>query len=68
MEEVAPGVLLPFAHRPLSWYVNAMAERHLLVERMEEPGPPPGFLARAAEYHDAATIPRLLFMAARKIS
>ena len=27
---------------------------------MEEPAPPPGFLARAEEYADAATIPRLL--------
>ncbi len=26
-EEVAPGVLLPFVHRPLSRYVNTMAER-----------------------------------------
>ena len=26
-EEVAPGVRLPFIHRPLSRYVNAMAER-----------------------------------------
>lgn len=67
MEEVAPGVLLPFIHRPLSCYVNAMAENGLLVERMEEPGPPPGFLERAAEYQEAATIPRLLFLAARKL-
>ncbi len=66
MEEVAPGVLLPFVHRPLSRYVNAMAESGLLIERMEEPAPPPGFLARAAEYVDAATIPRLLFLLARK--
>jgi hypothetical protein len=27
---------------------------------MEEPAPPPGFLARAEEYLDAASIPRLL--------
>ena len=25
MEELAPGVVLPFVHRPLSQYVNAMA-------------------------------------------
>jgi SAM-dependent methyltransferase len=66
MEEVAPGVLLPFIHRPLSRYVNAMADAGLLVERMEEPPPPEGFLERAAEYREAATIPRLLFLAARK--
>jgi len=65
-EEVAPGVVLPFVHRPLSRYVNAMAEHGMLVERMEEPAPPPGFLARAPEYPDAAGIPRLLFLRARR--
>ena len=67
MEELAPGVVLPFVHRPISRYVNAMAEHGLLVERMEEPMPPEGFLARAPEYRDAATIPRLLLMVARKL-
>ncbi len=67
MEELAPGVVLPFVHRPLSQYVNAMAASGLLVERMEEPPPPEGFLAKASEYRDAATIPRLLLMVARKL-
>jgi SAM-dependent methyltransferase len=67
MEELAPGVVLPFVHRPLSQYVNAMAANGLLIERMEEPMPPEGFLARASEYRDAATIPRLLLMVARKL-
>jgi len=66
LEEVAPGVQLPFIHRPLSCYVNALAAGGLLVERMEEPAPPPGFLERAAEYREAASIPRLLFLATRK--
>jgi SAM-dependent methyltransferase len=66
LEEVAPGVFLPFVHRPLSRYVNAMAENGLLIERVEEPAPPPGFLERAAEYLEAASIPRLLFLVARK--
>ena len=66
-EEVAPGVLLPFIHRPLHRYVNAMAGHGLVIERMEEPAPPEGFLDRAAEYREAATIPRLLFLAARKL-
>ena len=66
-EEVAPGVLLPFIHRPLSRYVNAMATAGLLIERMEEPAPPGGFLDRAPEYREAATIPRLLFLVARKV-
>jgi hypothetical protein len=31
---------------------------------MEEPAPPPGFLARASEYQAAVTIPRLLLLVA----
>ena len=60
-------MLLPFIHRPLSRYVNAMADHGLLIERMEEPAPPEGFLERAVEYREAATIPRLLFLASRKV-
>jgi SAM-dependent methyltransferase len=66
IEQVEHGVFIPFIHRPLSRYVNAMAANGLLIERMEEPAPPPGFLARAQEYADAATIPRLLFLRSRK--
>jgi SAM-dependent methyltransferase len=66
MQEVADGVELPFVHRPLSRYVNAMAGVGLRVARMEEPAPPPGFLERASEYREAASIPRLLFMRAEK--
>lgn len=68
MEQLAPDVLLPFVHRPLSQYVNAMAEHGLLIRRMEEPAPPPGFLAQADEYREAASIPRLLLLVARKLS
>lgn len=66
MEELAPGVVLPFVHRPLSQYVNAMAEVGLVIRRMEEPRPPEGFLAKAREYRDAADIPRLLLLLAHK--
>ncbi|MGH9177295.1 MAG: class I SAM-dependent methyltransferase [Acidimicrobiales bacterium] len=66
LEEVEKDVFIPFIHRPLSRYVNAMAEVGLVVTRMEEPAPPPGFLARAEEYGEAATIPRLLFLRAEK--
>jgi SAM-dependent methyltransferase len=62
MEELAPGVVLPFVHRPLSRYVNRLAEVGLLVERMEEPAPPPGFVARAPEYEASVSIPRLLVL------
>lgn len=66
MEEVEPGVHIRFVHRPLSRYVNALAEHGLFVERMIEPAPPPGFLALAAEYAEAATVPRLLYLRTRK--
>ena len=67
LEEVEKDVWIPFIHRPVSRYVNAMVAAGLVVRRMEEPAPPPGFLARAAEYADAATIPRLLFFLAEKV-
>ena len=57
IEEVAPGVNLPFMHRPLSRYIHVMGEVGLLIEDMDEPPPPPGFLAEAWEYGDAASIP-----------
>ena len=66
LEEVDKDVFLPFIHRPLSRYVNAMADAGLRITRMEEPPPPPGFLSRADEYTAAATIPRLLFLRAEK--
>jgi ubiquinone/menaquinone biosynthesis C-methylase UbiE len=65
-EEVDPGVVIPFVHRPLSRYVNALASAGMLISRMEEPAPPEGFLARAQEYREAATIPRLLYLRAVK--
>ena len=67
LEEVEKDVFLPFVHRPLSRYVNALADAGLVIRRMEEPPPPPGFLARAQEYRDAATIPRLLFLRVEKL-
>ncbi|HWC37968.1 MAG TPA: class I SAM-dependent methyltransferase [Acidimicrobiales bacterium] len=66
VEEVDKGVFVPFEHRPLSRYVNLLVDHRLLVARMEEPAPPPGFLARAEEYTGAETIPRLLFILAEK--
>ena len=44
-----------------------MAGAGLFVTRMEEPKPPPGFLARAEEYREAETIPRLLVLRAEKL-
>jgi SAM-dependent methyltransferase len=67
IEEVEKDVFIPFIHRPLSRYVNTLAEHGLLVERMVEPAPPPGFIDRASEYAEAATIPRLLYLRTRKV-
>ncbi len=68
IEEVEKNVWIPFIHRPVSRYVNAMAAAGLLVTHMGEPAPPSGFLARAAEYQAAATIPRLLLLVADKLA
>ncbi|MGI8751127.1 MAG: class I SAM-dependent methyltransferase [Acidimicrobiales bacterium] len=62
VEEVDKDVWIPFIHRPLSRYVNAMIAAGLYLTLMDEPVPPPGFVARASEYEEAATIPRLLFL------
>jgi SAM-dependent methyltransferase len=66
LEQVDKGLFLPFVHRPLSRYVNAMVANGLGIRRMEEPAPPPGFLARAPEYQGAASIPRLLLLVAER--
>jgi SAM-dependent methyltransferase len=65
-EEVAKDVFLPFVHRPVSRYVNIMADHGLVLRRMHEPAPPKGFLDRAVEYREAATIPRLLVLVAER--
>jgi len=67
IEEVEKDVFIPFIHRPLSRYVNTLSDNGLLLERMEEPAPPAGFLAKAEEYLAASTIPRLLYLRTRKV-
>ncbi len=66
MEELAPGVALPFVHRPMSHYLNALIGNGLDIVEMEEPPPPAGFLNKADEYADAASIPRLLVLVAER--
>jgi SAM-dependent methyltransferase len=66
VEEVEKDVFIPFIHRPMSRYVNAMAESGLVLRQMMEPAPPQGFLDRASEYVAAASIPRLLVLVAEK--
>jgi SAM-dependent methyltransferase len=67
LEEVDKDVWIPFIHRPLSRYVNALSASGMLITRMVEPAPPPGFLARAEEYMHATTIPRLLALRAERL-
>lgn len=66
VEEVEKDVFIPFVHRPLSRYLNTLVAHGLVLERMVEPAPPAGFLARATEYQEAATIPRLLYLRTAK--
>lgn len=67
IEQVERGVFIRFVHRPLSRYVNVLADNGLVLEQMVEPAPPPGFLARAPGYQAAATIPRLLVLVTRRV-
>jgi SAM-dependent methyltransferase len=66
VEEVERGVFIRFLHRPLGRYVNTMLGLGLQLEQLLEPAPPPGFLVRAPEYPDAADIPRLMVLVARR--
>ncbi len=67
IEEVQKGVFIRFIHRPLSRYINALADHGLFVSKMDEPPPPAGFLAQAPQYEAAATVPRLLALHCRKL-
>jgi SAM-dependent methyltransferase len=67
IEQVELGVYIRFIHRPLSRYLNSLVEQGFVLERMLEPAPPSGFLDRAPEYRDAATVPRLLYLRLRRI-
>jgi len=67
VEEVQKDVYIPFVHRPLSRYLNAMVDAGFRFQRMVEPSPPEGFLARSESYREAAAIPRLLVLVADKL-
>lgn len=64
LEEVDKGVYLPFAHRPVSRYVNALLDQDFALRRILEPRPADSFLAKASAYSEAASIPRLMVIAA----
>ena len=62
VEEVQKDVFIPFVHRPLSRYINALASHGLMVHEMHEPSPPEGFREKSAFFAAAAHIPRLLVL------
>lgn len=66
IELMDQGIDIRFVHRPLSRYVNTLLANGLVLEHMDEPAPPAGFLARAPEYAQAADIPRLLLLVCRR--
>jgi ubiquinone/menaquinone biosynthesis C-methylase UbiE len=68
IEQVQKDVFIRFIHRPMSRYVNALAEHGLIIERMLEPSPPPGFLEISEQYEAASAFPRLLYLRLRKAS
>ncbi len=70
VEEVQKDVFVRFVHRPLSAYLNEMTRAGLRLVHMDEPAPPPGFLARSgvAERAVAAATPRLLLLVAERSS
>ena len=68
IEQVQKDVFIRFIHRPMSRYVNALAEHGLVIERMLEPSPPSGFLEISEQYEAASAFPRLLYLRLRKIS
>jgi len=62
LEEVDPGVLLRFAHRPLSRYVNPVTALGCVLTRLEEPEPPLEFLESSIDIELELAIPRLLLL------
>ncbi len=68
VEEVDKNVWIPFVHRPLSVYVNALVAAGLYLTKMIEPAPPAGFLEKAEEYRQAAAFPRLLVLRTEKLN
>jgi len=66
VEEVSRGVHIRFVHRPLGVYLNAAAGAGFVLNHVDEPAPPPGFLAAAPSHAAAAHIPRLLALSWRR--
>ena len=67
VEEVQKDVFIPFVHRPLSRYVNALAAHGLVIQEMHEPSPPEGFREKSPYFEAAAHIPRLLVLVCERV-
>jgi SAM-dependent methyltransferase len=62
LEQVDKGVNVNFAHRPLSRYLNPLADLGLFLIRMDEPEPPFEFLCGSVDMEFERTMPRLCVM------
>lgn len=62
VEQVDKGINIAFAHRPLSRYINPLAEAGLFLTRMEEPEPPFEFLSGSVDMEFERAMPRLCVM------
>ena len=62
LEEVDPGVMLPFAHRPISRYINPLTELDFVLVKMVEPPPLEGLVDQSVAPELESAIPRLLAM------
>jgi SAM-dependent methyltransferase len=62
VEQVDKGVKVAFAHRPLSRYINPLAELGLFLVRIEEPEPPFEFLCGSVDMEFERAMPRLCVM------
>ncbi|MHB1883717.1 MAG: class I SAM-dependent methyltransferase [Acidimicrobiales bacterium] len=62
VEQVDSGVQVAFAHRPLSRYINPLADSGLFLVRMEEPAPPVEFLAGSLDMDFERSMPRLCLL------
>jgi SAM-dependent methyltransferase len=62
VEQVDKGVKVAFAHRPLSRYLNPLAELGMFLVRMEEPEPPFEFLCGSIDLEFERAMPRLCVM------